>query len=73
MFFIGFEKTSAVHFKMNSSQVPARVTGNPMIAPQGLRAVTGAPAIRPFGRSISNFGNKPRKSLAPLSGARRGY
>lgn len=57
-----------------ASAMPKRVTpsvmpGNPI---KGLRGLTGAPAMLPFGRPINRFGTTARKGLVSRTAAIRG-
>jgi len=59
MFVSGFTKTAFGVSKPSTSTSAS--------SPRTLQALTGAPAIRPFGNPIGKFGQRPRTGLMSIS------
>lgn len=63
MFSEGFAKVAALGSKN---------TGTPTHAVRGLKSLTGAPEMAPFGRPWRRFAGRGRSALIPLSRIRDG-
>lgn len=66
MFTTGFEKTA---LPQGAGTPHAGTTAS---SPKTLQNLTGAPAIKPFGKTMGKFGQRPRTGLMSITRLRDG-